>query len=366
MKVGYFAPLPPARTGVADYAAALLARLRTCGEIATGDARADVCLYHLGNNQLHREIYRRAIAHPGVAVLHDAVLQHFFLGALDEAAYVEEFVYNYGAWHRDLAREMWRRRATSALAARYFDFPMLRRVAERSRAVVVHNPAAARLVRQAAPSACVVEIPHLYEAAGPVPAAEVYGFRERLGIGAGDFVFGVFGYLRESKRVMNVLRAFIQARRAMPRSVLLVAGDFVSADLERAAEPLLREPGIVRVPYLEDRPFATALAAVDCCINLRSPAAGETSGIAVRMMGAGKPVMVTAGEENARYPETACLRVDAGPAERAALCDYMVLAARFPRLAREIGGRAAAHVAAYHGAGQAAELYWKVLCEHRC
>ena len=28
----------------------------------------------------HREIYRQAIERPGVAVLHDAVLQHFFLG----------------------------------------------------------------------------------------------------------------------------------------------------------------------------------------------------------------------------------------------------------------------------------------------
>ncbi len=365
MKAGFFAPLPPARTGVADYAAALLARLRPFGEIVLHARRADVNLYHLGNNSLHREIYRQALARPGVAVLHDAVLQHFFLGCLDEEAYVEEFVYNYGEWHRGLAREMWRRRAGS-LVARYFDYPMLRRIAERSRAVVVHNPAAARAVRRHAPAATVVEIPHLWEPVPPPPASAVMRFRASLGIAPGDFVFAVFGYLRESKRLTTVLRAFADVRRALPRAVLLVAGEFVSRDLERAAAPLLSRPGIVRAPWLAPDRFAVAAAAADACINLRYPAAGETSGIGIRLMGAGKPVLVGSGEENACYPDDACLRVDPGPAEREMLEHYMVLTARFPLLARAIGARAAAHIAAHHHAERAAALYWKTLCDCRC
>ena len=94
MKLGFFSPLPPARTGVADYSAALLGALRRSGAVNLGDG--DINLYHLGNNQLHREIYQRALEKPGVVVLHDAVLQHFFLGTLCEHEYVAEFVYNYG------------------------------------------------------------------------------------------------------------------------------------------------------------------------------------------------------------------------------------------------------------------------------
>ena len=365
MKAGYFAPLPPARTGVADYAAALLGRLRGLGEVVPGARDADVALYHLGNNQIHREIYRQALARPGVAVLHDAVLQHFFLGSLDEAAYVEEFVHNYGEWRRGLAREMWRRRAASALAARYFEYPMLRRIAERSRAVVVHNPAAAAMVRRHAPAARIVEIPHLYEP-GPAPSArEVFRFREGLGIAPGDFVFAVFGYLRESKRLMCLLRVFAEARRALSRAVLLVAGEFISADLARAAAPLLAAPGVVRAPWLRPADLSAAAAAADACVNLRYPAAGETSGIAIRLMGMGKPVILSSGDENLRYPETACLRVDPGPAEPAMLLEQMLFAARFPLLAREIGARAAAHIAARHAPAAAAASYWEVLCACR-
>jgi len=109
------------------------------------------CLYHLGNNPLHRDIYRRALARPGVVVLHDAVLHHFLLGWLDRAAYLEEFAFNYGDWSRGLAAELWRSGRRSAQDPRYFQYAMLRRVAESARAVVVHNPGAAGLSRRMPP-----------------------------------------------------------------------------------------------------------------------------------------------------------------------------------------------------------------------
>ena len=62
-------------------------------------------------------------------MLHDAVLQHFFLGLFDEYHYVDEFVYNYGEWMRALAGELWSNRARSAADPRYFECPMLKRIA---------------------------------------------------------------------------------------------------------------------------------------------------------------------------------------------------------------------------------------------
>ena len=40
--VGFYSPLPPARTGVADYAAALLAALRRLGPVEVAPERCDV------------------------------------------------------------------------------------------------------------------------------------------------------------------------------------------------------------------------------------------------------------------------------------------------------------------------------------
>jgi glycosyltransferase involved in cell wall biosynthesis len=363
LKLGFFSPLPPARTGVADYSASLLRALRATGAVELGEG--DINLYHLGNNQLHREIYRRALEKPGVAVIHDAVLQHFFLGCFSEQEYVTEFVYNYGAWTEDQARELWRCRARSASGPQYFRYSMLKRVAERSLAVIVHNPAAAASVRQHAPAATIYEIPHLLELPEPPRAWEVARLRGMLGIPEGAFLFGVFGHLRESKRLPTVLRAFHRAGMAA-NIALLVAGDFVSSDLERALEPLLVSDRIFRVGYTPERDFWMHAAAVDACVNLRYPAAGETSGITIRFMGLGKPVLMSVALENAGFPDSSCIRVDTGPAEEDQLVEFMTWLATFPEDARAMGARAAAHIRKFHDPQRIADMYWEAIraCYH--
>lgn len=362
MTVGFHSPLPPARTGVADYAAALLERLRRLGRVETGAPQADVHLYHVGNNQLHRRIYQQALLRPGVAVLHDAVLAHFFLGWLDRRGFLEEFVYNYGEWARDLAAELWAGRARSAQDPRYFSHPMLRRIAQDSRAVLVHNPAAARLVAAHAPAARVVEIPHLFSPPELPAPVQVLRFRERLGLSGPTFLFGIFGHLREAKRVLSALRAFEAVRRGGGDVALAVVGHFVSTDLARAAAPLLAQPGILRFGYAPEPQFWLLASAVDACINLRYPAAGETSGITIRLMGIGKPVLMTAGGETARFPEGACLKVDPGAGETAMLSAFMMWLVRDRKAAPEIGRRGAAHIAEQHSLDAVARRYWEVLC----
>jgi glycosyltransferase involved in cell wall biosynthesis len=359
--VGLFSPLPPAHTGVADYSAALLDALRARCEVRIGSTEADVCLYHLGNNQLHAAIYQQALARPGVAVLHDAVLHHLFLGLLDRHAYIEEFVYNYGEPYRGLAAALWDARARSAQDARFFERAMVRRIAEVSRAVVVHNPAAARIVRAHAPSTRIVEIPFLFAPQAPVPPEKVAGWRAAQGIGEGTFLFGVFGYLRESKRLHSVLRAFDTVRKSGAKAALLIAGDIQSRDLEAALEPLLATPGVMRAGHSEAAEFAKLVSAVDACVNLRYPSAGETSAIAIRLMGAGKPVLVNTGEENASFPEGAVIRIDPGVAEQSMLVEYMMWLVANPPAARQIGVRAAEHISAHHSLEDAARRYGELL-----
>ena len=362
MRVGFFSPLPPAPTGVADYSAALLRALRNLGDVRVNDTTAGIALYHLGNNGLHRRVYERALERPGVVVLHDAVLNHFFLGALGEAEYVDEFVYNYGAWTEGLARDLWRSRATSAGAAEYFRYPMLRRIAETSAAVIVHNPSAARMVRAHAPRARVFEIPHLFESGAEPTGAEVERLRKRLGVTPSTVLFAVFGHLRESKRIPSVVRA-LEVVRPHARAALLIAGDVVSTEYERAMVPLLGTAGVIRVQGLPERDWWLHAHAADVCVTLRYPQAGETSGVAVRMMGIGKPVVVTSGEETDAFPDTACVRVDSGSAEAEMLAATMAWLAGASDHRFFIGDAAQRHVREQHDPQRVASLYWKVLEE---
>lgn len=346
MRVSSFAPRAPARSGVTDYASALLNELRKSGPVAENTDDCDLALYHLGNNELHREIYARALATPGVVVLHDAVLTHFLLGALEEHAWLDEFVYNYGEWSRGFARELWINRARSGADPRYFEYAMLRRIAEESRAIVVHNPAAARTVARHAPGARIVEIPHFF-----VPPPVV-----AQGPPCAKLRVGVFGYLRESKRLPTILRA---AQKAGDEIDLVIAGQFVSSDLQRALAPGLQN--VTYIGHLADDDFWRWAQSIDVCISLRYPAAGETSGIGIKLMGIGKPVIFTDGEALARIPHNACLRVEHGPDEEKQLHEYLIWLAQDREAAREIGRRAAAHIAREHDAARAAQAYWDLL-----
>lgn len=242
---------------------------------------------------------------------------------------------------------------------------MLKRVAERSLAVIVHNPAAAAMLKEHAPDSVIHEIPHLLELPQLPSGEAIAASRRELGIAGRTFLFGVFGHLRESKRLPAVLRAFERAR-ACADIALVIAGDFVSTDLERSLAPLLSSRRVLRIGYTPERDFWLHAAAVDACINLRYPTAGETSGISVRLMGLGKPVLLSASLETSRFPDAACLRVDPGPAEEDLLAEYMVWLAKSPADARAIGERAAAHIREFHAPARVADMYWQAVrsCYH--
>jgi glycosyltransferase involved in cell wall biosynthesis len=363
--VGYHAPAPGSLSGIADYAETLRTALARLIQVETSPARADVHLYHLGNNRLHESIYTRAIETPGVAVLHDAVLHHFFLGTLSEKQYISEWVYNYGEWRRDFGEELWRERARASVDPRYFEYPMLRRILERSLAIIVHNPGAAAIVREQGARQVSV-IPHFCELGQPPSAEDIARFRQRIGVEGRSTLFGIFGYLREPKRVMPCIRAFRRLHARRPETALLLAGEVVSKDLERVLATELSDGtatrAIRRVGLMSERKFGIAGAAVDCCLNLRYPGVGESSGIAVRLMALGKPVIVTDNAENSDFPVTAVLRVSPGIAEAEELFEYMTMVAEFPEIARGIGGEARLHIQSRHALEPVARQYWEVLC----
>jgi glycosyltransferase involved in cell wall biosynthesis len=224
----------------------------------------------------------------------------------------------------------------------------------------VYNPGAAAMAREHG-ARDVRIIPHFFEPAERPDAASTERFRQRIGVAPGAFLFGIFGYLRETKRVLPCLGVFRRLHSVMPNTALLMAGEVVSGDLRRMLANIGDEPGVRRLGHLADQDFRVAAEAVDCCVNLRYPPAGETSGIAIRLMGIGKPVILTESLETSEIPSAAALRVPAGAEETDVLFRQMALVAGFPAIARQIGEEGARHIRARHGLEDAAEHYRQVI-----
>ena len=301
----------------------------------------DQCLYQLGNNRLHWFVYQAALARPGVLDLHDALLQHLFLGHSWEA-WEQEFAFVYGARGKEIAANL--RGGNMGAHEGFFRYPLTKRVVEASRAVIVHNPGAVERVRRESPGTACHVIPHL------IHSRPVAADRKALGLPPTAFLVGFFGYVREPRRLPVIVRAFQSLRRTVPNAELLIVGD------GRAEGPGIRCAGPV-----SDELFDQYGAACDVVVNLRWPSAGESSGVSICMMGLGRPVIMTDLPENSGYPEDSCLRVPPGEMEEPLLLEYLLELAQKPALGQAIGSRAREHIAQEHHVERCIEMYAALL-----
>jgi hypothetical protein len=161
MRVAFFSPLPPARSGIADYSEALLRSLGPLAQVEVfsrpgqvyDPARFDIALYQVGNNEHHDFVYETALAHPGVVVMHEANLHHLIASLTikrkDWDGYVRECEYNGGTAARDFALRV---RALE-VGPDYEGVAMTRRLLESARGAIVHSRFMRDQVRQAASAA---------------------------------------------------------------------------------------------------------------------------------------------------------------------------------------------------------------------
>src|SRR6266480_2961606 len=142
MRVAFFSPLPPARSGIADYSEALIESLKPLvdlqvfsgGHLAFDPARFDIAVYHVGNNGYHGFVYETALRHPGVVVMHESNLHHLMADITiqrgDWDAYLREADYNGGK----AALEHARRAKALETGPDYEGVAMTRRLLESARA----------------------------------------------------------------------------------------------------------------------------------------------------------------------------------------------------------------------------------------
>ncbi|MBL8233161.1 MAG: glycosyltransferase, partial [Bryobacterales bacterium] len=233
MKVAFFSPMPPAKSGIADYSAALVEELRKRSGVTVisgpdGKALAakvadhDIALYQLGNNEYHVHAYEAALEHPGVIVMHEANLHHLICDLTIRRnnwdAYVAEAEYNGGPQARAYAEQV----RTLKAGPDYEGLPMLRRVLERSKAAIVHSHCVEHELREAGFQKPIAVIPH---GAWLRPDANRMDFRQRLGLAEDTPLIGIFGFLKPYKRIAESLRAFQRLVRLVPDAKMILVGE---------------------------------------------------------------------------------------------------------------------------------------------
>jgi glycosyltransferase involved in cell wall biosynthesis len=333
MRIAFFSPLPPAKSGIADYSAALLEPLDKLAQVDSfsssprefDPAAYDAIVYQLGNNPFHGLVYEMALRHPGVVVLHEANLHHL----------VADLTIRRGDWDAYWS-EVERNGGQRGSKSPDYELPMLQAVLEKAKAVIVHSKAVEDTVRAQGYRGPVARIPHgAWVADSAAVAKDRAVWRAKLGLNQEAPLFGIFGFLKPYKRIHESLRAFRRLLADVPQARLILVGE-LHPELHLQLPPEARH-----IEFAPMEEFSGYMAACDAVLNLRYPTVGESSGTLLRALGMGKAVLVSDVGSFREYPDSICVKVPVqDDREEEYILEYMRLFAARPALAGALGERA--------------------------
>ncbi len=369
MKVAYYSPLPPERSGIADYSALLVPALRRRLDVVAlerGHRRpprgTDVSLYHIGNDpSAHGWIVEALRGWPGVVVLHEYVLHHLVagltLGRRDIATYLAAMEREAGLVGRLLGLgvvdgcipPLWENRPEDfALAGFVLD-------ATEDRGLIVHSHYVEERARAAGYGGPIWRIPHPAWPRPDVAPAD-------LGDGP---VIGCLGNLNETKRIPQLLEAFAFVHERHPNARLLLVGAVaprfdLEGRLERAG---LRDGSVLREDHVSEERLWALMSACDACVSLRAPTMGETSGSAIRALSLGKPLVVSDVGWFSELPADAVFKVPVDEHEVGTLAAALETLVADDEVRAAMSRAAREHVEREHDVDHVAELYAAALEE---
>ncbi|MGI9168339.1 MAG: glycosyltransferase [Pyrinomonadaceae bacterium] len=317
MKLNWFSPLPPAKTEIAHYTKRLLPALSSHAEVTLWTDqrdwdrqlaefvevrvykvkkipwadlnRADMTVYQIGNNPLfHGSIWQVSRRHPGVIVLHDDRLHHFFDGLYrvewrDRNSYLELMERYYGEQGRSDADKCYQSEAKNIgyMAELY---PLTQLAIENALGVVVHTREAFDSLA-ANPRSTLAYVP-LPFAVNPLP--------KRPGKSGPPYRLILFGYLGRNRRLASVFKA-LAGMHERDQFHLDIFGNILDDEKDVHAQisklnlkKQVTLHGFAPEPELED-----FLSSSDLAINLRFPTMGEASASQLRIWAHALPSLVS-------------------------------------------------------------------------
>ena len=388
-RLAFVSPLPPARSGIADYAVQLLPALLPYFDIELivqqeqvvlppalaalprhssdwfmqhgGDY--DQILYQFGNSPFHGHMFPLLEAHPGVVVLHD-----FFLSRV--LAYEQVSGALPGAWTEALYHSHGYPALRAAAPGADIEdaqdaYPCNLAVLENASRVIVHSQHARELAREwygqgAADNWDIVPLPRAAPAQTGRAAA-----RAALGIDPDAFVVCSFGFIAPTKLSERLLQSWLDSSLHADRACQLVFvganhGGSYGADIASAIRAAGAEDRIRITGWTDDATYHQYLQAADAGVQLRSMSRGETSAAALDCMNYGLATIVNASGSMADLPDaTVCkLREDFAPVELSAALERV--RGDQPYCA-QLGQNARALLQADHSPERCAQLYARAL-----
>ena len=386
MRLAYFSPLTPQRSGISDYSEELLPYLAEGAAITlfvdgfqpanrelnsrfevldyrrkpahlSRLSEFDAVLYHLGNDhRYHTGMLEAMKVRPGVVVFHDFALQDFFLGLArdknDLRLYLDEVEFCYGADARQKAADALSRGTTPAIVNQPLDFPLNARIAKSAEAIIVHSAWQAERFAKLAPHTPLTQIKHhiTAEAAATNPHTN-----ERSADGPVNIAS--FGLITPDKGIERAMRVLARLRGNHNFHYTLVGSAVNFPELEQIVRRCGMKDYVTVTGHVSLEEFQRRIHETDIAICLRERSVGATSGSLCRIMAAGVAAIVADVGAFSEFPNDAVVKIDHDEHANALLEAYLKKLIEDRPFREQIGANARAYVLAEHRIEDSARQY---------
>ena len=379
MKLAYFSPLRPQRSGISDYSEELLPYLGAEAEITLlvdgfqptdrsltsrfeiVDYQSqpsslkqldpfDAVVYQMGNDhRYHAGILEATRLRSGIVVFHDFALQDFFLGLARERRdlnlYLSEVEFGHGSTTRDEAAEALARGADPAIVAQPVEFPLNRRLANSAEGIVVHSEWSRARFAAIAPGVPVTHIPM------PLKFSDAPGPHSRLN---DEVRIASFGLITPGKGIEHALRALSALKSRYRFRYSLVGEPNSFYDVRELIRRYGMEERVEITGHVTLEEFKRRIDETNIALNLRERTVGETSASLCRLMAGGVCSIVADVGWYAELPSDCVVKMPLASYADKLLLAYLERLIEDEPLRIRIGENARRHVV------QAENLYqWK-------
>ena len=330
-KIAFFTPLPPIQSGISDYSVDIIQALKDYfdidifiddGYIPNCDLSQNVrifnyrdykkmkhkyltSIFQIGNNTYHIYMWPYVQGEKGIIELHDYNLH----GVVNYESFSR--IPNYKRYKRYLREDYSEKVIDHIIDTNEPDYnytvnSFLINYADK---IIVHSKEAKRKLLEKDIRRQVYFIHHY---ANINSLSDRKSSRKKTGLPENSFVFCAFGHIQETKRAIPIIKAFSKIISRYGNIRLVFVGKLAPHFEEEFQREILinclqKSVSVTGFTKLEE--FNTYIDASDICLNLRWPYNGETSGSLMRILAAGKAVIVNDIGSFSEIPNDACFKL---------------------------------------------------------
>lgn len=348
-RLAVFTPLPPCRSGIADYNARFLPYLarhfdidlyvdnyKVVDEMLTSSFRIfnaqdfeavasqyDAILYEFGNSEFHAHMLPLLDRHPGIVGLHDAYISGLF-GYRDfnlgmQGSYANEMLFAHGPAARRFFAPV--QKHPNAIGQALVKLPCTKHLLDQAIGLISHSPFNLDVARSFYPEGWQAPyriIPQM------VPTPQEWSEDQRvaacseLGFKPDDFIIATFGHIAWTKWGDRLLDSFLKSALCNNNNIHLVfVGELAKDDFGIRLQDAIRKSGrkdLIHVTgFLSEKDYERYLRIAAVAVQLRTNSRGGTPKGVLDCLAHGVPVIVNNDASYKDYPDDVVIKLTAEP-----------------------------------------------------